>query len=267
MADWQYRNPSDISPNLPIDRGYAVGLHNVQAGRKIGVGDPTDHKRYTARLSYTDIDIKTKRPYMTGIKLWIHQMDFSYAIGGQYAQSVFYREWYPRNMQAPTVRMTGQTANQYQYGRIAEWIRGSQKHCLSPLKDVKNTVRFEMPSGGIDLVVGATSDDIKGFRHMSLDYEGHIRNIQRRAERFNNRPEFTFDFVITTVNNKKGLFMAAEAEADAVKGELAHYMRFPSHRRRENEDGSAAGPYVKFRSDPDKAKGAAGYSKGKDRPD
>lgn len=224
MASWQYQNPSDKQPVVPTDRGYFVSFPK---------GDP-DIKRGTAQLEF---DGNT-------MEIWLHDIIMSFQNGGSFAQSHHYRQWYARNMTQPVVSVQGQTASQYQYGELVEFIRSSQIWALKPLDvDGKgNTVGFTIPESGID----SKGNHIHAHAHQGHHFRGHIKAIERKTSRFVNAPEFSFEFVIVTAYS--GLFSISTGDPSATKDRIAMYMQIPNTIRSRN--GKETGT-VTFASDPD----------------
>jgi hypothetical protein len=211
MAAWQYNAKTDRTPLFNTEKGYAVSLPSHAEGH------------YNVELEFDE----------NVLRLWIHEVILGFQINGSFAQSSYYREWYPRNMVQPSIRLVGQTANEHQYGEVAEFLRKSQLYALqtADARGGGNTLAVTIPQGGI-----------QDHFHMGHHFRGHVKRVERRAERFNNRPEFSIEFVV--VNAYSGLLEVKSSSAEAVKGEFAMYMQIPNTIRR--------GATVEFSTDPDR---------------
>lgn len=229
---WQYHYPGERKPAVNIEQGYHVNTPDGGRSRP-------DADRFTA---YLESDEGHKR-YM-----FIHDITMNFSLAGSYAQSPGFRAFYPRNFVQPQVTVQGQCASQRDYAGIVEYIHRCQKQALN---GSDFTTTLVIPAGG----PGKQSHNYQGH-HM----KGHIRRIERKAERWVNAPEFQFEFIVVTAS--AGLYETQTQRGSGVKDEIDRYMRsnFDEQvRNRLKKPGWAI--------DPDKGSGAEGYSKGEGRPD
>lgn len=230
MASWQYKNPSDKAPLVPTNQGYYTTLPYSKHS------EPND-KRYTALLEFNN----------NQLYLWVHDISMSFQLGGATAQSHHYRTFYARNLTQPSVTITGQTHSQEQYAEIAEFIRAAQSFALKPqdINGLGNTMSLTIPSGGTltntkNLPRGRVNKTTIGARsitstdthhaHEGHHFRGHIKNIQRKADRWINAPEFTFEFIVVTAY--QGVFSAYFDDPSVTKARLAMYMQIPDQATR-----------------------------------
>lgn len=200
MPEWQYSPNNDV--HVPIDQGYFQRSPNKSADATNASGCLTD-------------------PDGQFVYLWIHQIESGFQVGGQYAQSANKADWHARNFIQPRFKITGQTANQYEYNRLAEFIRVSQNKSLRFGRDdsQSNTTKLVI-YGAESNPTGVGSMPSKKGREPHVLY-GHILNIERRATRFVNAPEYSFEFQIAFAY--KGLF-TQDRTASASLRRLAPWM-------------------------------------------
>lgn len=226
-SPWQYNYPGERKPAVSTDRGYHVNLPDGGRGR-------ANEERYTA---YVEDDTGTRR-YM-----FVHEITMNFELAGSYAQSPQFRAFYPRNFVQPRITITGQTASQADYANLTEFIRKCQRQALT---GSDFTTTLVIPQGG----PGKSSHDYVGH-HL----QGHIERIERKAERWVNAPEFSFEFVVVTAS--AGLYHTATTDASGVKDTINQYMRFNVDQQIRNRLNKPS-----WAIDPDKGSGAAGYDKG-----
>lgn len=171
MANWQYKG------SLPVNRGYYVtgNKKSAQPGNSTGY-----------------LEINGQR-----VDLWIYNIEMDFQIGGAFAQSAREQSWYPRNFIAPKVRITGQTANQAEYGNLVEFMRLSQRKAIDWRKasPQENTTKFIIHSAGGHKYTRNGVTTVK-HAHDPFIFFGHILNVTRNHERFQFAPEFQFEFVV-----------------------------------------------------------------------
>lgn len=186
MAEWQGK------PSVPIDQGYFVKSPNVAANHNTATGylkDQDDQHFY----------------------LWIHDITGSFEVSGSNVQAESSRTWFPRYMTQPKLTITGQTANQYEYGRLAEFIRVTQDKSLrfDKVAHDLNTVTLGVQGhGGIKTPTGVR------YSRTPILCQGHIKSIERHTERWNNAPQFTFDFIVAF--STQGLYTIDQSEIDQL---------------------------------------------------
>lgn len=186
MANWQYNPNAENRPHVPVDRGHAVNIPHTRA----------NEKRHTAWLE----DTSSKN----GIYLWIHQIESSFEIGGGFAQSANKADWHPRNFVQPRFKVTGQTASQFEYARISEFIRVAQNKAIRD-HGKPALLRLKMHGGGVTRHVKRTNYDLFGY----------VEAISRRHERFNFGPDFSFEFIVAYAH--QGLFTQGAAKHTTLR--------------------------------------------------
>jgi hypothetical protein len=167
-----------------IGRGYVVRLPNMAP-------DEGGNAKNQANAYLEDAQ-DGKRVFM-----WVNAYEADFAMSGTTAQSKKRREFFPHNFAQPTLNITGQTPNQYQHARLAEFIRRHQK--LSAISD-KHVLNLKITGGGEH----TAQETVKGIRD-PVDLVGYINTAQRTAEVGVNAPDFTFGFVILKANKFIGL--------------------------------------------------------------
>lgn len=167
-----------------IDKGYFVKSPDVSPDQR---GESS--RRSNAYLRDSD----DNRVWM-----WVNDINANFAMSGSTAQSKKLRSYFPHNFAQPSITLSGQTPNQYQYNRLAEFVR--KCHAQSVLNSNENTIRLVVLAGGEE----TKRPIVRGHRN-SIYLDGYISNMPRRAERFINAPEFQFEFIITKANKFLGL--------------------------------------------------------------
>lgn len=169
---------------LPIDKGYYVRKPNLQPEAK------------GSRTNALLINSEGKE-----LPLWVNQVQAAFGVTGSTAQSSKKRQFFPKNLNQPTLEIAGQTPNQYEYGRIAEFVREAQLNGIlgNPTGDQK-VLTFKMGRGGTD-----TRRRIQRGEHQSIVVDGYINKVERKTERFVNAPPYTLSFVITKIGQILGM--------------------------------------------------------------
>lgn len=170
----------------PIDRGYSVRSPDFrpdQGGEAINGANALLEKGDGSRVF-----------------LWVNNVESAFAMAGNTAQSHRSRRFYPHNFTQPSVTISGQTPNQYEYGRLAEFVRSAQ---LRSLNDDQALLTFKLFEGG---GAGITNDNpaIRG-KHQQIAIRGYVTRVDRITERFINAPNWTMEFVITEAQSFLGL--------------------------------------------------------------
>jgi|GEM_PF-3074247 len=151
----------------------------------------------------------------TDLKLWVYDVNMDFSISGSTGQSRYRREFYPKSFNQPTMTVKGQMANQFEYNRLAAFVRETHLEALtsnsslyitkqrqgrpkvsntasSSLQTVKLLIRRSPKQMG---GVGKIRRNLKGA-HRDIVLEGYIKNITAGAMKFNFAPEFQFDFIV-----------------------------------------------------------------------
>lgn len=142
------------------------------------------------------------------VYLWVDDMGASFNISGSTAQSYNQRAFYPHNLGQLMLTVHGQTPNESEYGRVAEFVRHSHKKAVTN----GQFFRLVIAEGGHNPDVAnpptTTRDQqvhgVKG-RHEAVDVDGYVLSIDRKHERFVNAPEWEFQFVILRSKGFLGL--------------------------------------------------------------
>lgn len=166
-----------------INRGYVIRTPDLEP----------DHGGHSINQSNAYLENHDQeRVYM-----WVNAIESDFAMAGQTAQSKKRREFFPHNFTQPSLTISGQTPNQYQHARLAEFIRQHQKQ--SAISD-KRVLNLKILGGGED----TKQETVKGIRD-PVDLTGYINSAQRTAEVGVNAPDFSFSFVILKASKFIGL--------------------------------------------------------------
>ena len=131
------------------------------------------------------------------VGLWINDISADFSMVGSTAQSKKKRSFYPHNFAQPMLVIAGQTPNQFQHARLAEFIRRSQ--LAATLNDL-NVLHLTVLAGG-----EKTARNITRGRHIGIDVKGYIDRGSRTAEVGVQAPPFSFNFIITEANKLLGM--------------------------------------------------------------
>lgn len=241
MASWQYTSPTDKAPVMSIDQGYYVNHPDASLPSR-------NYKATNANSTAALIDQDGNTMFM-----YLHEISMSFEIGGTTAQSPKFRQWYPRNFTQPLVTVVGQVANEAEYGALVEFVRTCQRNSLrwkDPNPQRMNQITLKIREGGPGKagVAGADGQPTAAERlhHEGHKMYGHILNIERKAERWVNAPEFTFQFMVATAD--AGLFNIDSAALNLNDLErIVGWMQILDDTRSENPKPTS----VVFAVDPD----------------
>jgi hypothetical protein len=169
MAEWVYTG------NIPIDKGHGV-QHRARS---------REHTTHTsAALTNQAGDY---------IALWVYEVEAAFELAGSRAQSAGFRSFYPHNFVQPKLTVRGQTVNNFEYNKLSEFIRETQRKAV--YYDTRGldapVIGFTIYKGGVNTARGT-----KGS-HQQLDLDGFIPAFGRGARRFEFAHEFEFDFIVT----------------------------------------------------------------------
>lgn len=178
----------------PYDQGYWNRLPN-RASTRAG----TNATLLSGVEPQTDID------GADSIGLWVQSVSSGFGISGTTAQSRLRRAFFARSLNQTAFTLTGQVPNQYEYGRLAEFVRIAQMDAL-----MRSTLmRLIIPAGGIP-----AKHNMKG-RRGPIDVIGYVEGFPRITERFVNAPTYTFPFVIS--RSLSGLFRDESVRVSYLK--------------------------------------------------
>jgi hypothetical protein len=121
-------------------------------------------------------------------------------MSGATAQSHLRREFYAHNFTQPTISITTQMPNSYQYNRLGAFLRAAQRNSMVRQGEL---LKLRISAGGSP-TDGGGPNHIKGG-HREVFADGYVVNAPRGAERFVNAPPYAFDFVITKAIRFLGL--------------------------------------------------------------
>lgn len=173
--------------NNPLDTGYAVKTKHLTAAQS---------KTWNGAL-ITNTG--------TEFRLWIEDAQMSFAMSGTNGQSRFRNQFYPKAFNQPTLKVMGRMPNQYEYNKLAAFIRESHYDALnqtnrdignivaSPTYD-KKTIKLFIKDAGRGR---QPKRNLKGG-HTALAFQGYIKRIAAGATRFEFAPQFEFDFIIAS---------------------------------------------------------------------
>lgn len=190
MADWQYKGGS-TTPG-PIDKGYFVRTPDSEASEANCTGWLTSQSGETLRL-------------------WIHEIQMGFKLGGSFEQSALTRTYFARNFAQPSIQIKGQMPNSYQYQRLGEFVRESQLKALSAtsLNADANLIALTIPSTRRDSKAAVEGPHLKG-PHTGYHFRGYILSMQRGAQKFVNAPGFTFIF--SPAYSYAGIYVTPQAK-------------------------------------------------------
>lgn len=189
---------------------------SIKSGNTNADGSPTEAGIgpvwYDSNLVGAGPDPKTangtlkdlRRAGSDGIDLWINDFSADFSITGVTAQSHLKRDFFPRYFTQPEYAVSGQCATQYDYNRLARYIRVSQI----------NQLVGAPPSAGLDLLqLILKGDDTAPGRstkggNKPWNLLGYIKSAPAGAQRFVVAPTFTFTFVL------------ADARGEGIMAEL-----------------------------------------------
>jgi hypothetical protein len=183
--------------HIPYDKGGAVRTPDIEPGK----GRHAD--TWNVRLT---------NPAGWQIPMWVYEVEASFQLNGESVQSNQKRQFFPRNMVQPTMTVRGQVPNNYQYNRLALFVRDSHYFALNSnyiarmeaLAGKKLSVAHDATGAANPLVTmeirkgTATSGrNVKGPNNPMV-LQGLIKNMTAGASRYEYAKEFEFDFVIAT---------------------------------------------------------------------
>jgi hypothetical protein len=212
--------PGIYGNHVPYDRGDSVKTPDIQPG--------TDKHAdsWNARIVGPTGDY---------LALWVHEIEVSFELGGNVAQSRRMRQFFPHSFSQVTMTVRGVTPNNYEYNRLASFVRMSQYWALygddfarvqRALGD--NVSNRHYPDGtsiptsqfilrgnhNTQVTPGRT---IKGA-NAPWNVEGYIKSIQAGASRFEYAKEYEFNFTVayTLANGAVGIFEDSAARGQKI---------------------------------------------------
>lgn len=133
------------------------------------------------------------------IKLWAEQVTMDFSMSGSTGQSRFRKQFYPHSMNEPKITVMGKMPNQYEYNRLAAFIRLSHTDALNNVHRKaydgsagKRPPTIRMFIRGSSL---KTARPIVKGGHKMHSFEGFIASIAAGATKFRFAPDFQFEFI------------------------------------------------------------------------
>lgn len=182
---------------MPIDQGWGVATPNVSADNS------------------TTWNVRLTLPYGGSISLWAETFVTAFQMGGTTAQSQYMRQFFPHNFMQPSITISGTMPNQYQYNRLAAFVRAShfeavnfstttmrERYIRSQGGNIGELPHYRTNNGnGIPTVMleftrgSFASTNNKNRVHKSWSMEGYILTIGAGSTALENTPAFQFDFI------------------------------------------------------------------------
>lgn len=202
----QFRSGNVYPLQNPIDQGRGVYRKNADPRENGANGRMTNQKG-------EEIDF------------FIEEIESSFSMTGSTAQSRNVREFMPHNIVQPVIKVTGIAPSNFEYNRMAGFVRASQYFAVNYGEDTREvlttsgkkvrteTVRLWIKNGQAPKVWngsktkggegGAEGRHVKGV-HVPWQVEGYIKSMRAGGERFNYAPKFEFEFYVAQSIFKQG---------------------------------------------------------------
>ena len=189
------------------------------------------------------------------LKLWIEDMVLNFSMSGTSGQSRYRRQFYPKAFNQPTMVVKGKMPNQYEYNRLAGFVRESHFDALNQTnrKTFADGTQAQFDKKTLTLYIKNAGDNTPPKRnlkggHLVMAFEGYIKNIQAGAKKFQFAPDFQFEFVIAGSKDTGAIGIYKD---DIVQG--SKIMSWMDVFKQNHFSGSATQP-----EDPNKPKPASG---------
>lgn len=168
------------------------------------------------------------------IGLWVNNITTDFSLSGSVAQSQNKQQFFPHNFTQPTISISGQSPNGYEFGRLGEVVRESHKLAIDDgdrgLNDQYRAVKFV--KYGKDYVsnhggeagsryesrAGVKNRNTKGRSSKMIVY-GYIANMNRGTERHLVAFDWSFELIVLKAVN----FM--DLRDDGLNGNLIKVVR------------------------------------------
>lgn len=155
-------------------------------------------------LSFGRLDQGGTYRELKAFPIWIYDVTSDFALVGTTAQSPGKRDFYARNFSQPVYTMRGQTHNEFDYGRLIEFVRDAQEECVFGAKRTIMQVRLNGHRGPDEVwhQPGTRNERKRPIirnqrgRRPPLGAQGYVNTIRRAHTRFVNAPEYEFQFII-----------------------------------------------------------------------
>lgn len=187
--------PGPANGFLPVNQGYDVTLP-VMTPDIASPGDLGNSLRNGAN------SLLQMQGWING--LWIHRISADFQLAGTMVQGPLSRDFYPHHLVAPKLAFSGQTPNNYERNRLAQFVRQSHITAVRDATDTgKEAIRVLVPASTWDQAFNPAGGH-KG-PHGPVDLLGYIDSMQFGADRFMSAYAYDFNFTITKVINWLGL--------------------------------------------------------------
>lgn len=175
--------------NNPLDTGYGV---------------KTKHTTASESSTWNGVLITNTN---VELRLWIEEAQMDFSMSGSAGQSRYRNQFYPKAFNQPVMKVRGRMPNQYEYNKLASFIRESHYDALNQTnRDIganvianptydKKTIKFFIKNAGGEN--NQPKRNLKGG-HLAMGYQGYIKSIAAGATKFQFAPEFEFEFVIAS---------------------------------------------------------------------
>lgn len=135
------------------------------------------------------------------VGLWVNQVESSFELAGQTAQGPVQRDFYAHNLTQPSITIGGQTPNNYEYNRLADFIRHSQLDALGLGPAPAYVLKLFVSAGRAAIPKRPT---MRG-PHGEINADGFVDTAAKGGLRFVTAHDYTFQFVVTNVHSLLGL--------------------------------------------------------------
>lgn len=180
-----------------------------------GVASPDSNPAFSGRVNGRFVNQTNEK-----IDFWIEDIETSFGMTGTKAQSRNLREFMPHNINQPSVTISGRAPNSFQLNRLGAFIRSAQWNGLNTDK-LGEALRHEVTSSGQTVQVNTirfilrngkgafpyNGKHVKGV-HNPWVLEGYVKEFKAGAQRFNQAPQFKFEFWIaeSRLSNSIGIW-------------------------------------------------------------
>lgn len=178
--------PSSWTPDAayqPIDQGYRVKSPNR----------PPDNNGRRANGANGFLENANGQR----VGLWVNEITADFELAGSLAQSAMQRDFYPHNFTQPKLSIGGQTTNNYEYNRLADFVRQSQ---LDALDMATNGFILKFVCVQPDDVRQPVRETMRG-RHQHISIDGFVATIKKGGTRFVTAHTYQFDFVVLAAHS------------------------------------------------------------------
>jgi len=208
--------PSRVNPEAPLQ----ILNNSISAG----YGVKTKHKIADESASWNGILIANNG---TDLKLWIEEAKMDFSMSGSTGQSRYRNQFYPKAFNQPTLIVSGTIPNQYEYNRLASFIRETHFDALNQTnRNVgattssktynKKTIKLLIKDAG----QGKQPKRNQKGGHLAMGFQGYIKNIAAGGTRFQFAPKFQFEFVVasSTDTGQVGIYKDDLDAGTAISG-------------------------------------------------